>query len=214
MQNLNRRAGSEAPLSDEELARLLGDDLGPSERAALLERLANDPAGQQILALAASQMQPTGEGLPPKSVDRLLGIVRETPRDLGICPFCAGDLNPTGDFCPHCGNRVTGSLLSCARCGKPLREDSVYCPHCGSSVRPIERKSAMDTSFFLLVLGLIVLLLAFLYRPLLWPSLVIGCLAIGMWAGDLLHRGGKTTRAVEMSEKETAEEKQKQQKSG
>jgi hypothetical protein len=72
----------------------------------------------------------------------------------------------------------------------------------------------MDAPFLLLVLGLIIIFLAFVYRPLFVLLLAIGCFAVGMWVGDLRHRTLKTTRAMEMSEKETAEEKQKEQKSG
>ncbi len=50
------------------------------------------------------------------------------------CPFCAGPVERSLPFCPHCGRRLTapGSGPACARCASPVDPGSRYCATCGA----------------------------------------------------------------------------------
>jgi hypothetical protein len=194
-------------LSDSELAALLAGDLEDSERAILMERLSGDPSGQEVLALAASQIDTTGGSLGKEIEERLLGVVRSVSKGTGLCPHCAGDLDRSGDFCPHCGGKVRGDSVTCIRCGNPVFEDASYCPHCGSFFRPMGRGSFLDSPIFLPVLGLISVLIAFVYRPVFLIFFAFAFITFGAWFADIWQRRGGAVRRRGQETDEAEEEK-------
>jgi len=201
-------------LSDEELARLLETDLDPQERALLVERLHGDPEAARTLALAASEIDLEGEGLSERTVESLLETVRASRASPDICPHCAGDIHPMGDFCPHCGARIKGNPIVCIKCRKPVREGSVYCPHCGSFFRPVGRKSMIESSWFLLVLGLVAVAAGIIFRPVLLLFLAIGCVSLGAWGAEMWTRWKRSLAVAEEIEPAEREEEAVRKKTG
>jgi hypothetical protein len=173
------------PLSDEELAKLLGDEISDEERSRLVERLHADPQSAEILALAASDVPDTGGGLSSGRTEKLLKLVRESGGAGDICPHCAGDLHPSGIFCPHCGARIEDNPLKCHSCGSMVVEGSAYCPKCGSVFSRTGLKSQGNARFVLLVIGLVSVAVAFAYRAMFFPFATLGLLALGAWGWDL-----------------------------
>jgi len=210
--NMNGAQDHGKSLTDEDLARLLLDDLDPSERAALLERLGGDTDARQALALAASSVDSSGQDLSEKSIGRLMTLVRESKSDAGICPHCAGDLGPAGDFCPQCGLQIRGNVLTCIRCGKPVQEDGTYCPHCGSFFRTTDRKArkgVIDSPYALFIPGLVSFIIAFAYRPLFVLFVALGCILLGAWGMDMWSRKGAKARDMRKDGKDIEEEKRR-----
>ena len=198
-------------LTDSELAALLAGELDDSERASLMERLADDPAGQEVLALAASVSESTGAPLNKETEERLLGLVRNVGRATGICPHCAGDLNPSGEFCPHCGAKVRGNPVTCFRCGKPVFENASYCPHCGNFFRPMGRRYFLDSPIFLPLLGLISLIISLIYLPVFLIFFAFAFIAFGVWIldiwqrkGGVVRKSGQEAEAVQKDKKDSA----------
>ncbi len=213
---INRKTNSKGPterLADEELARLLGDDLEPEERAALVEKLQSDPEAAEILALAASDVPSTAQGLPSRTVDSLLDMVREKGGETDICPHCAGDLYPGGAFCPHCAARVVGNPLACHQCGSRIVEGSSYCPSCGSIFRPFGPSPAIESPFLMLIIGLVSLGIAIAYRPLIFLFMSFGVVSLGVWGWDLWTRRLRVRRAskrvVEVSQEREKERRER-----
>ncbi|HEX9744499.1 MAG TPA: zinc ribbon domain-containing protein, partial [bacterium] len=134
---MNDSMGSEArrtgPLTDDELASLLGDKISQEERAELNARLENDPAGSEVLAMAASvEDDQSGGGLDKGKVDELLKMVNDGLAIEDICEHCGGDLHPGGKFCPHCGVNQLEKSVKCFKCGTTVIEGSYYCFKCGN----------------------------------------------------------------------------------
>jgi hypothetical protein len=210
--NIMNGAPKHRPLTDEELASLLTDSLSPTDRAELIERLGDDPESQQTLAIAASSPDSPGEALSQSSISSLMAKVRESVTDTGICPHCASDLNPSGDFCPHCGAHVKGDIVTCMKCGKPVSEDGTYCPHCGSFFRSKGRTSRgelIDSPALLLIPGIFSIIIAIAYHPLFILFLTIGCVLLGAWIADLWARRKLSARIEQQSAKQSDEEKAK-----
>jgi hypothetical protein len=212
MLNCNKMNGAQKqnrPLTDEELASLLTDTLSPVARADLIERLGDDPTAQQILAIAVSSPDSSGESLSQSSIDKLMVKVRESKSDPGICHHCAADLNPSGDFCSHCGAKVRGDVSICIKCGNPVSDDGTYCPHCGSLFRSKGRSSRselIDSPALLLIPGIISIIVAVAYHPLFILFLSIGCVLLGAWTADIWARRKVSTRIEKESEKQDSKE--------
>lgn len=199
-------------LTDEELAGLLDENLDPVEREKLVRRLENDPESARVLALAASEVASQEEGFSGHTVDRLMKTVEASREELNICPHCAGDLMKDGMYCPHCGAQVGGNPLVCIKCGKPVRDGSVYCPHCGSFFRSSEGKGVIYTSLFLLILGLVSIAAAIVFRPVFVLFLVIGTVSLVVWLGSIYMRWSSASRMVTHAEMEAVEKEARERK--
>lgn len=214
--NSGEIGGADKPLTDYELAELLGDEITPEKRASLVERLHRDPVAAEVLALAMSEVPDDAEGLRSGKVDRLLKMVRESKSQDDICPHCAGDLHPEGSFCPHCAARVRGNTLNCHKCGNPVVEGSSYCPSCGSVFKPMTGKSVLDAPVTMLIIGLMSVLIAFLYRPWFLFFMGFGLLMLGGWGWDfwtvrirVKHAKVKESREEASDDEEERERKRK-----
>ena len=50
--------------------------------------------------------------------------------DTHRCQQCGHDVQPTANFCPHCGTAVGATY--CPDCGEPFAADAAFCSHCGT----------------------------------------------------------------------------------
>lgn len=184
-----RRNGAERSqgMSDEELASLMTGDLGSEELQSLLNRLENDPAAIEVVALALSQQEVPPIQIPDSTREKLLGLIRRK-NEIDLCPFCANDLHITGDFCPHCSQRARGNILYCVRCAKPVPEEARFCSHCGAIFRKPIKMSIFDNPLVLLVPGLISLFMIFIVPNIKLLFVVLACLLLGAWAWEVLLR--------------------------
>ena len=210
--NAERKSGKHVPLNDEELSRLMDPEINQEEREQLLERLNNDPRAAEVLALASTKS--SGEGLPERVVEKVLATVRERTGDTGICPYCAGDLVPDAPYCPHCSAQVVGNPFLCIQCGSPVREGSVYCAKCGSFFRSTDgaRSGPIESQWFLLVLGVISIIVAVLFRSMTAVFLIflaIGLISLGALWGEVWLRWRRAKHAISIrdaGETETEED--------
>jgi predicted amidophosphoribosyltransferase len=142
-----------------------------------------------------------------------MSLVRKPPSEGGICPNCAGDLHPGGEFCPHCSARVSRNVLACGKCGKPLEEDSSYCPHCGNWFRQKGGKAFYEAPILWLALGIVSLLIAAILNTLAIIFVPLGALALVVWAADKWPRRPKSMdqKGTEKSREESeAKDRRKQ----
>jgi hypothetical protein len=205
--SVNDSMGSEArrtgPLTDDELASLLGDKISQEERAELNARLENDPAGSEVLAMAASvEDDQSGGGLDKGKVDELLKMVNDGLAIEDICEHCGGDLHPGGKFCPHCGVNQLEKSVKCFKCGTTVIEGSYYCFKCGNVLKQV--KGRRDPGMFILVVGLGSLLCSFLFWPILMYVavllLIFGSILIGSFITLLWYRYEDKRIASELKE--------------
>jgi len=198
------------PLTDEEIASLLGDDLSPEQRAELVSRLNSAPESAEILAIAASRPPESPGGFTPGRIDIILKKARETLPANDICPNCSGDLHKNGKFCPHCGVRLSDNPLKCLKCGANVVEGSSYCPKCGALFGYAGGRWKIHPRFTLLLIGLVSIGIALVWHRMFLPFLILGLLSTGAWVWEIWT--GKTVSKHAETGKGKAEEGEKVEK--
>ncbi len=105
---------------------------------------------------------------------------------MAFCPRCGGEVAQDHEFCPKCGWKLR---KQCEGCGATVDGAAIFCPRCGRHLggqlpptplppaQPVEKKSAFDNLWPLLMFG-IVLLLGSLLIPI---CAVPGIILIILW---------------------------------
>ena len=164
------------PLTNRDIARLLGGEISESDRAELVERLDTDPEAAEILGLAASVKEGRTSLDDSARIDALMKLVKADFASVVEKPVPVG--------------KVIGP---CMKCGFDVIDGSYYCPNCGAEFKEF-RKAGWSKYRFLfldyreltLILGLSLIIAAFLAGVFFETLFGFGCAFVGLWLGYVI----------------------------